>query len=113
MFYLVQQIFLLPTFSFSLPAIFSVLYAVDGRGIHKSIFIKGFPQPTFCELSDKKLQLRGRSGLFFLSDFESVIATDTPETEIIGSEISTYQVFFAKFHAFYKFPWLLENYIGI
>lgn len=50
---------------------------------------------------------------FFLSDFESVIATDTPETEIIGSEISTYQVFFAKFHAFYKFPWLLENYIGI
>lgn len=51
-------------------------------GTYNHIPIKGFPKPTFCEYSDKNLQLRGGEDLFFFpSDFESVIATDTRETE--------------------------------
>lgn len=50
---------------------------------------------------------------FFLSDFESIIATDTPETESMGFEIFPCQVFFAVFHTFSKLPWLVENDIGI
>lgn len=53
----------------------------------------------------------GQDFFFFL--ILSIIATDTPETEIIGFEISSYQVSFSIYHALSEFPWLLENYIGI